>query len=31
MKADKIIKNDLSVRATEKLAEKVKDELRPER
>lgn len=29
--ADKIIKNDLSVRATEKLAEKVKDELRPDR
>ena len=29
--ADKIIRNDLSVRATEKLAEKVKDELRPER
>jgi ParB family chromosome partitioning protein len=29
--AEKIIKNDLSVRATEKLAEKVKDELRPER
>jgi ParB family chromosome partitioning protein len=29
--ADKIIKNDLSVRATERLAEKVKDELRPER
>lgn len=29
--ADKIIKNDLSVRATERLAEKIKDELRPER
>ena len=29
--ADKIIRNDLSVRATEKLAEKVKDELRPAR
>ena len=29
--ADKIIRNDLSVRATEKLAERVKDELRPER
>jgi ParB family chromosome partitioning protein len=29
--AQKIIKNDLSVRATEKLADKVKDELRPER
>ena len=29
--AQKIIRNDLSVRATEKLAEKVKDELRPER
>ena len=29
--ADKIIRNDLSVRATERLAEKVKDELRPER
>ena len=29
--ADKIIKNDLSVRATEKLAEKIKDELKPER
>ena len=29
--AEKIIRNDLSVRATEKLAEKVKDELRPER
>lgn len=29
--ADKIIKNDLSVRATEKLAEKVKDELKPDR
>ena len=29
--ADKIIRNDLSVRATEKLAEKAKDELRPER
>lgn len=29
--ADKIIKNDLSVRATEKLAAKVKDELKPER
>ena len=29
--ADKIIRNDLSVRATEKLAEKVKDDLRPER
>lgn len=29
--ADKIIKNDLSVRATEKLAQKVKDELKPER
>ena len=29
--ADKIIKNDLSVRATERLAEKVKDELKPER
>lgn len=29
--ADKIIRNDLSVRATEKLAEKVKDELKPER
>ena len=29
--ADKIIRNDLSVRATEKLAEKIKDELRPER
>jgi len=29
--AEKIIRNDLSVRATERLAEKVKDELRPER
>ncbi len=29
--ADKIIRNDLSVRATERLAEKVKDELRPDR
>ena len=29
--ADKIIRNDLSVRATERLAEKIKDELRPER
>ena len=29
--ARKIIRNDLSVRATEKLAERVKDELRPER
>ena len=29
--AEKIIRNDLSVRATEKLAERVKDELRPER
>ena len=29
--ADKIIRNDLSVRATERLAEKVKDELKPER
>ena len=29
--ADKIIKNDLSVRATEKLAEKVKDDLKPDR
>ena len=29
--ADKIVRNDLSVRATEKLAEKVKDELKPER
>lgn len=29
--ADKIIRNDLSVRATEKLADKVKDELKPER
>ncbi len=29
--ADKIIRNDLSVRATEKLAERVKDDLRPER
>ena len=29
--AQKIIRNDLSVRATEKLAERVKDELRPER
>ena len=29
--ADKIIRNDLSVRATERLAEKAKDELRPER
>ena len=29
--ADKIIKNDLSVRATERLAEKVKDELKPDR
>ena len=29
--ADKIIRNDLSVRATERLAERVKDELRPER
>ena len=29
--ADKIIRNDLSVRATEKLAEKIKDELKPER
>lgn len=29
--ADKIIRNDLSVRATEKLAEKVKDEIKPER
>ena len=29
--ANKIIRNDLSVRATEKLAEKVKDELKPDR
>ena len=29
--ADKIIKNDLSVRATEKLADKAKDELKPSR
>ena len=29
--ADKIIRNDLSVRATERLAETVQDELRPER
>ena len=29
--AYKIIRNDLSVRATEKLAEKIKDELKPER
>ena len=29
--ADKIIRNDLSVRATEQLAERVKDELRPGR
>ena len=29
--ADKIIRNDLSVRATEKLAERVKDEIKPER
>ena len=29
--AEKIIRSDLSVRATEKLAERVKDELRPER
>ena len=29
--ADKIIRNDLSVRATEKLADKIKDELKPER
>jgi len=29
--AEKIIRNDLSVRATEKLAEKVKDDLKPER
>ena len=29
--ADKIIRNDLSVRATEKLAERIKDELKPER
>ena len=29
--AEKIIRSDLSVRATEKLAEKVKDELRPDR
>lgn len=29
--ADKIIRNDLSVRATERLAEKIKDELKPER
>jgi len=29
--ADKIIRNDLSVRATEKLAEKVKDDIKPER
>jgi ParB family chromosome partitioning protein len=29
--ADKIIKNDLSVRATERLAAKVKDDLKPER
>ncbi len=29
--ADRIVRNDLSVRATEKLAEKVKDELKPER
>ena len=29
--ADKIIRNDLSVRATEKLAERIKDELRPDR
>ena len=29
--AEKIIRNDLSVRATEKLAERIKDELKPER
>ncbi|MBR2674432.1 MAG: ParB/RepB/Spo0J family partition protein [Mogibacterium sp.] len=29
--AEKIIRNDLSVRATERLAEKIKDELKPER
>ena len=29
--ADRIIRNDLSVRATEKLAERIKDELKPER
>jgi ParB family chromosome partitioning protein len=29
--ADKIIRNDLSVRATERLAEKIKDELKPDR
>lgn len=29
--ADKIIRNDLSVRATERLADKVKDELKPDR
>lgn len=29
--ADKIIRNDLSVRATEKLADRIKDELKPER
>lgn len=29
--ANKIIRNDLSVRATEKLAEKVKDEIKPDR
>lgn len=29
--ADKIIRSDLSVRATEKLADKIKDELKPER
>lgn len=29
--ADKIIRNELSVRATEKLADRIKDELKPER
>ena len=29
--AEKIVRSDLSVRATEKLAERIKDELRPER
>lgn len=29
--AEKIIRNDLSVRATEKLADRIKDELKPER
>ena len=29
--ADRIIRNDLSVRATEKLADRIKDELKPER